>query len=331
MKILMGTCDHVLYHLNTRSLVRAAGVLAAVTAFMLSFMLSCAGEEGNKMTTLAARAVPGEVLGWKASDTTETYDRESIFDYIDGAGEVYRSYDFREVTVWRFTRPAGPDITVEIFDMGTPDDAYGVFSYARESEESGIGGGFEQRGGVICFWQNRYYVCVAADETTEDSRAAVMALARTIAERLPSLGAVPHLVRLMPREGMVEHTERFFHIHPSLNYHYFLAEQNVLNLSENTDAVLAAYQPGTTYLLCIEYPSAPEAREAHGGFIDNYLPEAAETGATKVAADKWVSALTLDRYVIVVLDAVSHERATALVNSMKKSLVEAKMVTEDQL
>jgi len=48
-----------------------------------------------------------------------------------------------------------PQITVELFDMGTPDDAYGVFSYGREQEETGIGGGYELRSSVLSFWQNR--------------------------------------------------------------------------------------------------------------------------------------------------------------------------------
>ena len=280
------------------------------------------------MATEATRAVPNEFLDWKVSDTVETYDRESIFDYINGAGEVYRSYAFGDVSVWRFSKPDAPDITVEIFDMGSPEDAYGVFSYARESEESGIGGGYEQRGGVICFWQNRYYVCLAAYESTDDVRQAVPMLARSIAQQLPQSGSIPPLIGLLPHEGLIEHTQRFFHIHASLNYHYFLAEQNILKLSESTNAVLAVYEPGTTWLLCVEYPSAQEADQAYGSFVENYLPEAAETGVAMVDVDKWVCATKLGRYVIIALDAVSRESATELADAMKKSLLDANLVTE---
>jgi len=289
---------------------------------------ACDDDKGDNMATEAALAVPNEILGWKVSDTVETYDRESIFDYINGAGEVYRSYGFRDVTVWRFGKPDAPDITVEIFDMGSPEDAYGVFSYARESEESGIGGGYEQRGSVLCFWQNRYYVCIAAYESTDDTRQAVTMLARSIAQQLPQSGGIPRLIRLLPQEGMIEHTERFFHIHPSLNYHYFLAEQNILRLSDSTNAVLAVYEPGTTCLLCVKYPSAQETEQAHGSFVDNYLPDAAETGVAMVDVDKWVCAGKLGRYVVITFDAVSRESATELADAMKKSLLDANLVTE---
>jgi hypothetical protein len=293
----------------------------------LLLLLACAGEGDDSMTTTAARAVPAEILGWKASDSVERYDRESIFDYINGAGEVYRSYAFDEVTVYRFTKPEAPQISAEVFDMGSPQDAYGVFSFTRESEESGIGGGFERRGGVICFWQDRYFVCVVADQSTDESQGAITELARTIAERLPPTTTVPRLVELLPAEGRLQHSERFFHIHPSLNYHYFLAEQNVLKLSRSTNAVLATYKPGHTHLLGIEYPTISEAGEGYRGFIDSFLPEAAATGMARVDADKWVRAINLERYVIICLDAASAEGATVLTESMKESLIKANLVT----
>ncbi len=306
-----------------------AALAACVVVSVMIMTAACDGDKGDNMATEATRAVPNEILDWKVSDTVETYDRESIFDYINGAGEVYRSYAFRDVTVWRFSKPDAPDITVEIFDMDSPEDAYGVFSYTRESEESGIGGGYEQRGSVLCFWQNRYYVCVAAYESTDDTRQAVTMLARSIAQQLPPSGRIPRLIGLLPQEGMIEHTQRFFHIHASLNYHYFLAEQNILKLSESTNAVLGVYEPGTTYLLCVEYPTAQEAREAYSSFVENYLPEAAETGVAMVDVDKWVCASKRGRYVVITFDAASRDRSTMLTDAMKRSLADANLVTQE--
>ena len=308
---------------------RHATLAACVVVSVMIMTAACDGDKGDNMATEATRAVPNEILDWKVSDTVETYDRETIFDYINGAGEVYRSYAFRDVTVWRFSKPDAPDITVEIFDMGSPEDAYGVFSYTRESEESGIGGGYEQRGSVLCFWQNRYYVCVAAYESTDDVRQAVTMLARTIVQKLPQSGGMPRLIELLPQEGMIEHTQRFFHIHPSLNYHYFLAEQNILRLSESTNVVLGVYEPGTTYLLCVEYPTAQEAREAYSSFVENYLPEAAETGVAMVDVDKWVCARLLGSYVVITFDAASRDKSTVLTDAMKSSLIAANLAREE--
>jgi len=324
MTDLMETCDHAFANRQPKAHWPAlAGVAIAAAA-----LLSCGGGEKGNMTAVQD-AVPAEIMGWKASDTTETYNRETIFDYIDGAGEVYRSYDFREVTVWRFTKAEQPEIMVEVFDMGKPEDAYGVFSYTRESEQTGLGGGYEQRGGVVCFWQNRYYVCVAAYESTEQSAEAVMALAHAVSSRLPAKSEIPVLVRLLPEHGRLAGSERFFHLASSLNYHYFLAEKNILMLSGHTDVAMATYDEGQTYLLCVEYPDQDDAAAARLSFVENYAPEAAESGSA-VIDDKWISLAAEGRYLIVVLDGVSKDRATALVNEMKLSLADAATAEEDR-
>lgn len=273
-------------------------------------------------------APPTEIMGWRVADSVETYDRESIFDYINGAGEVYRSYAFQNVTVHRYAKPEAPEIVAEIFDMGTSDDAYGVFSYARETEESGIGSAFERRGNVLCFWQSKYYVCVVAYKSSDDVRNAIDLLARAIAERLPPVGAAPRMISLLPSENRMVHTERFFRIHASLNYHYFLAEQNILNLTEQTNAVLASYEPGATHLLAIEYPTKSEAADAHQSFIDNYLPEADNGDAVMIETDKWIALLLAGKYLIICFDATDQNTAQRLVDTMKTNLANAGLLTE---
>jgi phosphoribosylformylglycinamidine (FGAM) synthase PurS component len=47
-----------------------------------------------------------------------------------------------------------------------------------------------------------------------------------------------------------------------------------------------------------------------------------------VDVDKWVCATELGRYVVITFDAVSRESATELTDAMKKSLLDANLVTE---
>jgi len=298
----------------------AAIILAVICVVILS---ACIRSEKDKISLTMRQSVPSEILGWNLQDTVETYDRESIFGYMNGAGEVYRSYDFREVVVFRFTRSGEPDMTVEIFDMGSSEDAYGVFSYARESEESGIGQGYEYRVGLLCFWQSRYFACIKAERETSDSKEAVFALARKIDEQLPSAGIRPKLVEYFPEENLLPQSIRYLHIHPSLNYHYFLAEDNILNLSRDTRAVLAAYEPGQTFLLCVQYPSAMLADEGYHSFVENYIPEARETGIAEIENGKWVAVKLEAEYVIVALDVAGKDGASQLVEAFRSKLVKA--------
>jgi hypothetical protein len=264
--------------------------------------------------------VPKQIGSWTRSDSAVAYDRESIFDYIDGAGEVYRSYAFNQVLVVGYTGSEGPDITVELFDMGNPADAYGVFSYAREQEEPGIGGGYEQRGRVLCFWQNRYYVCVASEQRTADSDRALLNVARAISERLPPASQPPDLVSMLPGDGLVASSQRFFHLQQSLNYHYYLARENILQLTDETDAALARYAPGSTYLLLVRYANGTEAAAALSSFRQGYLPEAGESRTVEAGNGAFVSYGRRGRYLVVVLDAVSEDAADALLQTTLNGL-----------
>jgi hypothetical protein len=260
------------------------------------------------------------MLGWQLQQPVETYDRETIFDYIDGAGEVYLMYGFRTVSVFQFVQPDKPGITVEIFDMGSAEDAYGIFSHARESEETGIGQGYEYKGSLLCFWQGPYFVCIQAEQETAQTKEAVFALAKAIDKKIPPSGGKPKLLAYLPEEGLKPYTIRFFHTHTSLNYHYFLANQNILNLSRDTRAVLAEYEPGSTYLLCIQYPSKQEANDGYNSFVEHYVPEAKAAGVAEIEKGKWVAVETDKEYVVAVLDAPSREYAEQVIKACSQRL-----------
>jgi hypothetical protein len=279
----------------------------------------CGASEADSAAT--AMHLPDHVSDWTRQESSVTYDRETIFEYIDGAGEVYRSYAFRDVAVAHYTRSGSPGITVELFDMGTTEDAYGVFVHGREHEEAGIGGGFERRGGVLCFWQDRFYVCVAAEQPAAHMAAAVEEIARAIARNLPPPVTRPFMVDLLPPDGLVPFSDRFFHLRQSLNYHYYLQRENVLNLSAETDAVLARYAPGSTHLLIVRYESVDAAADALRSFREQYVRS---SGRQTVVTERgtYVSSDVHDRFVAVVLDADSETAADALLEAATERIAQ---------
>lgn len=296
---------------------------AAALALSVAILPGCGNQESDRSLATVVELLPEQIGSWTRGDPAASYDRETIFDYIDGAGEVYRSYAFDQVVVAVYFSAQGPDITVELFDMGNPEDAYGVFSYAREREEAGIGGGYEQRGRVLCFWQDRYYVCVASEERTDESDRDLLEVARAISEQLPPASDPPNLVAMLPREGLVASSERFFHLHQSLNYHYYLARENILQLSDRTDAVLARYAPGSTYLLLVRYGSESDAVGAVTSFRQGYVPDSGESQTVETENGAFLLYGHRDRFVVVVLDAVSEAAANDLFQATLSRLTES--------
>jgi hypothetical protein len=264
--------------------------------------------------------LPETIGEWTRQNDPVTYDRETIFDYINGAGEVYNSFAFREVVVDRYEAADSRGVTVEVFDMGNAEDAFGVFSYAREDEEEGIGAGFERKGTVLCFWQDRFYVCVAAEQRDENPAAVLEPVARGISAVLPSAGTRPALMDVLPEDGQIPFSDRFFHTHQSLNYHHYLHRENVLQLSSETRVALARYIPGSTYLLIIDYGRSTESEAAQQSFrafltpgsggpepaLDGRAESFSKNGST------WDLVGIQSEFMIAVLDAASSEAAEDL-------------------
>jgi len=288
--------------------------MSAIIIYLLATLalLSCGGDTNNGESM--EQLVPTQLQGWTLDGEPKTYDRQTIFDYIDGAGEVYLAYGFQKVMVFTFAKPQNPEITVEVFDMQSAEDAFGVFSHARMESETGIGQEYEYRGSLLCFWKGPWYVCVLAARQTPESKEAVYAMAREIADRITPTGPKPEIVSYLPVENRDPGSLRFFHNHASLNYHYFLAEENILNLSEETDAAIARYQPGSTYLVCIMYADSSQAAMARERFVAKYMPEAYKSGAAMIEGEKWVIVECAGQYVIIALDAPDEESGRRLVN-----------------
>jgi hypothetical protein len=305
---------------------RVAAVLAV--AMCIAVILTCATDKGNKEMVPMQEYVPTQINGWKAQDEVETYDRESIFDYIDGAGEVYLMYDFQKVIVYHFARPEQPNILLELFDMGSSQDAFGIFSHAREAGDQGIGQGSEYRGGLLCFWKSRFFACILSERETPEAKKAVEDLARDIAAEIEVTGTEPEILHYLPDEGLETNTVRYFHKHTTLNYHYYTARENILKLRSQTEAVLATYRPSGTYLLCVRYPDGEQAKEAFDSFLTAYIPEARESGTAQIEDGKWVAAEQDQAFVIVVFDSPTQANAQALIGAVEDRI--SKSASEDR-
>lgn len=275
------------------------------------------------MTHSMAEIMPPEkILGWKVHGKVETYSRETIYDYIDGAGEIYLAYDFSGLLVQRYIKPKSPEIVLEIFDMGSPEDAFGIFSHGqgRQKGDAGIGQGSEYRSSLLCFWKDRFFICIRSERETSHAKKAVLGLGKAIAKNIKATGKKPLLLNYLIEDEFLEKGIRYFHRYEILNYHYFVADRNILNLDEHTKAVLAQYIADRCYLLLVEYQDSHMAGEAYEGFINAYMPEAKQTGIAQTENGRWTAARLEKNFVIVIFDAISKNDADSKIEAVRNRL-----------
>lgn len=281
------------------------------------------GEDKGKMNPEVT--IPAEAAGWKWDGKEMKYDPKSVFEYMNGAAELYLAYGFQNLRVRRFEKSNQPPITLELYDMASSENAYGVFSFERQDEPVGIGQGSEFGGGLLRFWKGKYFVSIYTDGGGAEVESTIVTIGRTTADLIQEMGSEPKLVSLIPGKGfgLVDRSVRYLKSHILLNQRFFIAHQNILNLSQRTEAVLAQYtrEKQKTHLLLIRYPNVKEAKDAYRSFIGAYLPGAGGKDRLKIEDQKWTMARERGEFVIIVFGSPAAADAEALLKATEERLV----------
>jgi hypothetical protein len=280
------------------------------------------GEEKEKMNPEIS--LPSEAAGWRWDEKELKYNSRTLFDYIDGAAELYLAYGFQNLTVRRFDKSNRPPITIELYEMASSEDAYGVFSFERQDETIGVGQGSEFGGGLLRFWKGKLFVAIYADGEGPEVESAIIKMGRAAANSIPATGPEPKLVDFIPGKdlGLVDRSVRYLKSHVLLNQRFFIAHQNILNLSRKTEAVLAQYirEKQKTQLLLIRYPNLIEAGDAYQGFMKAYLPDAGGRDRSKTEDQKWTIARQRNEFVLIVFGAPTEDNAEGLLKATEEKL-----------
>jgi hypothetical protein len=267
-----------------------------------------------------AQSVPKKVLDWESSGQDAVYDRETIFEYMDGGAEVYLAFDFRAAFVRKYKNPSGEEIALDIYDLGSPAEAFGIFSCDREDPEAGIGQESEYGFGLLRFRQGRFFVSITAAGDEEKAEKAILELGKQVAPLLGPAGPAPDLLLCLPESGLKKNRTSYFHAAVNLNNRFFISSENILGLGKDTDCVFAEYESSaaeTAKLLVIRYRNEARAGAAHESFLKAYLPEAGPGGAALTENKKWTLARTSRNYLAVVLEAPSKEQAETLYSAIR--------------
>jgi hypothetical protein len=213
---------------------------------------------------------------------------------------------------------------VEVYEMTSSEDAYGVFSFERQDEPAGIGQGSELGGGLLRFWKGKHFVSIYADGEGTEVEPAILQIGRSVADSIPGTGPEPRVIGFIPGKelGWVDRSVYYLKSHVLLNQRFFISHQNILHMSRKTEAVLADYlQEGQkSHLLLVRYPDAEEARDAFQSFMRVYLPDAGGKDRLKTEDGKWTLAWQKNEFVLIVFGAPSERGGEALLRAAEEKL-----------
>jgi hypothetical protein len=261
--------------------------------------------------------LPQEIEGWKTDGEDKLFTRQTIFDYMDGGGEIYLAYDFQRLLAREYARPDAPRIVAEVYRMASSGDAYGIFTHDTDGQPVSVGQMALYSAGLLRFWKDRFFIRLQAEDDTPDVKTALLTLAKRIALEIPQDGRKPSLLSILPLQGLIPESVHYFHTSVSLNIHYFIDDSNLLELDSRTEAILARFQQGSDkpYLLIVRYPRAGDAKAAFEQFSKVYLREAPAGNAVcrKLEKGLFAGGRREERTLLLVFEAGSRESAEKLV------------------
>jgi len=169
-----------------------------------------------------------------------------LYQYIDGAAEAFHMYDLVAM-VHREYKAGDAEITVDIYDMGEPINAFGIYSAERSPEnhyiQAGAEGYIDEH--VLNFLQGSFYVKLSAFSDKGSAQPAMRSFAGEIAKRIGGAAALPAILETFPAAGRVARSEKYVKraplghefLAPACTADYrFAGKQSSLLISTSADA-----------------------------------------------------------------------------------------------
>ncbi|UCC75039.1 MAG: hypothetical protein JSV86_10980 [Gemmatimonadota bacterium] len=175
--------------------------MISLTALVVAVpFLSCSGQGSD---------FP-EVDGWTRAGDVLTYDADNLWEYINGAAELFIQYD---VQTCRTADLASGDlvVTVDLYDMGSPLNALGVFNQENPA------GGAPLPGATVAAVSPPYQALLLKGATYAKlnaiegklTEASGRELLEALARALPGETTLPAELGLLPENGKVAGSEGY--------------------------------------------------------------------------------------------------------------------------
>jgi hypothetical protein len=155
----------------------------------------------------------GESGAWTRDGDFREFAGDDLYLYVDGGAAIYQEYGFARVIAQDYRTKGGQGLSLEIFQMSTPEAAYGMYTFKRSAKGELVPVGTEGQleDYYLNFWKGSFLVTITCFDKDGQGRRLLMPLALSVARKIPD-GPVeyPPLVARLPRSRLLETSVRYF-------------------------------------------------------------------------------------------------------------------------
>jgi hypothetical protein len=245
------------------------GIVAIVVLVVFAGALVLTGEGKMSNAQAELKALLPQITAWSQTEEAQNYYPENLFEYINGAAEIYLAYDFQELIVSQHEKDQSEmNVAVEIYNMGNGKNAFGIYSAERFSDNNfidvGLQGYLEE--GTLNFLVGQYYVKLLCFDCEAQSADVLKLFSQEIVNKVGGTGSFPLLVQKFPKEGLIPNTEK-----------YIL--RNFMGYSFLRNGYSANYKKGDLEFDCFFIES--KSQEDAQAMVDKYLEAKGKDNVTK--------------------------------------------------
>jgi len=167
---------------------------------------------------------------WDFVESPQVYNRENLYDYMNGKARAYLDYGFVRLDHVQFARSEQPVslpgsaskttgaqrpvIDVDVYDMGSPAGAFGIYSLERGED---LPLHYRKRLGYMVdsarfFWKGRHYVTITSADRSPETLDAINAISIRLEKSVPYDPEGLPLVSSFPPDEKVAESEQYFAI-----------------------------------------------------------------------------------------------------------------------
>jgi len=207
-------------------------IVLIISCFLLTPLLNGANKTDNTDSADSGmEALFPQLDGWVQKGDPAVYTPGNLYEYINGAADVFLNCGFVKLAALSFENKEKASVTVDIYRHDGPINGFGIYSQEKPQKGPfipiGTQGYYEK--GILNFLKGSYYVKISGFDLGDNDEAVLTEVAKKIAEQIKDDPQFPKTVDSFPKEGKIEHSERYI-------------SQNFLGHSFLHSAFVADYQ-----------------------------------------------------------------------------------------
>ena len=253
-----------------------------------------------------------ELTGYTLVHEARVYEPQDLWDFIDGAADLFVSYGFVNLHIAYYRAGEGREFRVEVYRHDSAENAFGMYSQERAPENQylsvGVQGYAEE--GILNFLAGPFYVKISANRTGEVVAQELEKIARALADGLAQPRDWPAALALLPEEGRVKYSEQYI-------------AESYLGYTFLKGAYVAKYTLGRSFELFV-VPAASAGAAAHAASMlcdINHVPPGGER--IRMFEDAHHGAMTIlvsGRYLAGVVHCADPETRARYIEILQTSL-----------